>query len=69
MIARIDRVRREGDTGDSQQGLHQMTTMQVKGAKASGSILKKLLLVLLSPVWLPPWIIVKVLSFPFRRGK
>ena len=41
VIARVNRVRQPGDTGDSQQRLHQMTTMQVKGAKASGSLYEK----------------------------
>ena len=69
VIARVDRVRQTGDTADSQQGLHQMTTMQVKGAKASGSLLKKSLLILLSPLWVPVWLVVKMLKFPFRRGR
>lgn len=66
VVARIDRVRQGDGPSHLQSDLHQMTTVELDAAPALIGKFGGLVRMLLSPLWLPFWLVWKVMRFVFR---
>ena len=66
VVARIDRVRQGEGPSHLQSDLHQMTTMELHAAPPLLGRLGRLVRMLLSPLWLPFWLVWKVTRLMFR---
>ena len=67
VVARIDRVRQGDGPSHLQLDLHKMTTVQLHAAPSIRRKAGVLARILLSPLWLPFWLVGKVVRFMFRR--
>ena len=67
VVARVNHLDGQGALSDSRAALPEQTTLQLQGSPSSGGKIFKLLRILSSPVWVPFWLVAKLVRLPFRR--
>ncbi len=69
VIARIDRLGEAGAGSHDQQELHQQTTVNMRAEQSGKGGKLRLIKWLLSPLWVPVWLVFKLLRLLFRAAK
>ena len=69
VVARIDKIGKDAGPIAAKQDLHKMTTLRVGASPSVGRGLVKVLRILLSQLWVPFWIVAKLVRALFSRGK
>ena len=69
VIARIDRLGEPGILPYDQQERHQQTTVGVRAEKSGGRSKASILKMLLAPVWVPVWLLFKLVRLVYRAAK
>ena len=69
VIVRIDRLGDPGIQAYDQLELHQQTTVNMRAEKPGRSNTAKILKILLAPVWVPAWLLFKLVRILYRAAK
>ena len=69
VIVRIDRLGDPGIRSYDQQELHEQTTVNMRAEKSGGRKADRIMKMLLAPVWVPAWLLFKLVRLVFRAAK